>query len=65
MNKEERKEEKKFKSISSSEIKSIGLETGKRIPNKKNDSEEVDELIHIANFLSELRVTKLFWFLLI
>tara|TARA_Y100000994_G_scaffold123526_1_gene101398 strand:- start:384 stop:590 length:207 start_codon:yes stop_codon:yes gene_type:complete len=61
MNKEERK--KRFKSMSSSErkalilkkMKTIGIEVGSGIPNKKYDSKEVYELIHIANFFPELR----------
>ena len=61
MNKEERI--KKFKSMSSSErkalilkkMKAIGIEVGSGIPNKKYNSEEVFELIHIANCFPELR----------
>ena len=61
MNKEERI--KKFKSMSSMQrqelilkkMKERGIELGSGIPNKKYDSEEVYELIHIANFLPELR----------
>ena len=61
MNKEERT--KRFKSISSSERKALilkkfkakGLEVGSGIPNKKYDSKEVYELIHIANYFPELR----------
>ena len=61
MNKEERI--KKIKSMSSSErqelilkkMQAIGIEVGSGIPNKKYDSKEVYELIHIANCLPELR----------
>ena len=61
MNKEERI--KRFKSMSSIErqelilmkMKAIGIEVGSGIPNKKYDSKEVYELIHIANSLPELR----------
>ena len=66
MNKEERTI--RFKSMSSSErkslilkkMKAIGLEVGSGIPNKKYDSKEVFELIHIANFFPEFRNEKLF-----
>ena len=55
LNKKERK--KRFKSMSSSErqalilkkMKAIGIEVGSGIPNKKYDSKEVYELIHIAS----------------
>ena len=61
MNKKERT--KRFKSNSSSErqalilkkMKDKGLEVGSGIPNKKYDSKEVYELIHIANCFPELR----------
>ena len=61
MNKKERT--KRFKSMSSSErqalilkkMKDKGLEVGSGIPNKKYDSKEVYELIHIANCFPELR----------
>ncbi len=61
MNKEERI--KKFKNISSlqrqelilKKMKDLGLEVGSGIPNKKYDSKEVYELIHIANCFPELR----------
>ena len=61
MNKEERI--KRFKSMSSMQrqelilkkFKERGLEVGSGIPNKKYDSEEVYELIHIANCFPELR----------
>ena len=36
-------------------MKSLGLDVGSGIPNKKYDSEEVYELIHIANCFPELR----------
>ena len=55
-----------FKSMSSSERKSlilkkmqaIGIDVGSGIPNKKYDSEEVYELIHIASCFPELREKK-------
>ncbi len=61
MNKEERK--KIFKSMSSMQrqelilkkMKERGIEVGSGIPNKKYDSQEIYELIHIANCLPELR----------
>ena len=61
MNKEERK--KRFKSMSSvqrqelilKKMKERGIEVGSGISNKKYDSQEVYELIHIANFFPELR----------
>ena len=61
MNKEERT--KRFKSMSSlqrqelilKKMKERGIEVGSGIPNKKYDSKEVYELIHIANFFPELR----------
>ena len=64
MNKDERI--KKFKSMSSSErkklilkkMKAIGIEAGSGVPNKKYDSNEVYELIHIANCFPELRKKK-------
>ena len=64
MNKEERT--KRFKSMSSiqrqelilKKMKERGIEAGSGIPNKKYDSKEVYELIHIANFFPELRVGK-------
>ena len=64
MNKEERI--KLFKSLSSSErkklilkkMKAIGIEAGSGVPNKKYDSNEVYELIHIANCFPELRKKK-------
>ena len=64
LNKEERK--KRFKSMSSSErqaliskkMKAIGIEVGSGIPNKKYDSKEVYELIHIASCFPELRDKK-------
>ena len=39
-------------------MKKKGLEVGSGIPNKKYDSQEVFELIHIANFFPELRDKK-------
>ena len=64
MNKEERI--KRFKSMSSiqrqelilKKMKERGIEVGSGIPNKKYDSEEVYELIHIANCFPELREKK-------
>ena len=64
MNKEERI--KRFKSMTSIErrelilkkMKERGIDTGSGIPNKKYDSKEVYELIHIANFFPELREKK-------
>ena len=61
VNKEE--QTKRFKSMSSSERKSLilkkmkerGIEIGSGIANKKYDSKEVYELIHIAKFFPELR----------
>ena len=64
MNKQERT--KRFKSMSSMQrqelilkkMKERGIEVGSGIPNKKYDSKEVYELIHIANCLPELREKK-------
>ena len=61
MNKEERT--KRFKSMSSMQrqelilkkMKEGGIEVGSGIPNKKYDSKEVYELIHIAYCFPELR----------
>ena len=61
MNKEERT--KRFKSMSSMQrqelilkkMKERGIEVGSGIPNKKYDSKEVYELIHITKFFPELR----------
>jgi len=61
VNKEERT--KRFKSLSSMQrqelilkkMKERGIEAGSGIPNKKYDSKEVYELIHIAKFFPELR----------
>ena len=61
---EERK--KRFKNMSSSERKALilkkmkakGIKVGSGIPNKKYDSQEIYELIHIANFFPELRDKK-------
>ena len=61
LDKEERR--KKYKSMSSQErqelilkkMKAKGIEVGSGVPNKKYDSEEVYELIHIANCFLELR----------
>ena len=64
MNKEERI--KKFKSMTSfqrqelilKKMKESGIELGSGIPNKKYDSKEIYELIHIANCFPELREGK-------
>ena len=64
MNKEERI--KRYKSMSSSERQELilkkmrekGIEVGSGIPNKKYDSKEIYELIHIANCFPELRDKK-------
>ena len=61
MNKEE--QIKKFKSMSSvqrqelilKKMKEKGIEVGSGIPNKKYDSKEVYELIHIVNCFPDLR----------
>ena len=61
LDKEERR--KKFKSLTSRErqelilkkMKDKGIEVGSGVPDKKYDSEEVYELIHIANCFPELR----------
>ena len=64
MNKEERT--KRFKSMSSvqrqelilKKMKDRGIDVGSGIPNKKYDSKEVYELIHIAYCFPELREKK-------
>ena len=64
MNKEART--KRFKSMSSIErqelilkkMKTLGIEVGSGIPEKKYDNKEVYELIHIANCFPELRDKK-------
>ena len=61
MNKEERT--KRFKSMSSIQRKELilkkmkerGIDVGSGIPNKKYDSKEIYELIHIVNCFPELR----------
>ena len=61
LDKEERR--KKYKSMTSQERQELilqkmnakGIEVGSGVPNKKYESEEVLELIHIANFFPELR----------
>ena len=61
LDKEERRQ--KYKSMSSQErqelilkkMKAKGIQVGSGVPNKKYDSEEVYELIHIANCFPELR----------
>ena len=39
-------------------MKSKGIEIGSGVPYKKYDSEEIYELIHIANYFPELREKK-------
>ena len=64
MNKKERI--KRIKSMSSSErrelilkkMKERGIEVGSGVPDKKYDSKEVYELIHIANCFPEFREKK-------
>ena len=54
---------KRYKAMTSQErqvlilkkMKAKGIEVGSGVPNKKYDSEEVYELIHIANCFPELR----------
>ena len=61
MNKEE--QSKRFKAMSSMQrqelilkkMKERGIVVGSGVPNKKYDSKEVYELIHIANCFPELR----------
>ena len=61
MNKEERR--KRFKSMTSQQrqeliikkMKAKGIAVGSGVPNRKYDSEEIYELIHIANCFPELR----------
>ncbi len=61
LDKEERRN--KYKSITSHErqelilqkMKANGIEVGSGVPNKKYDSKEFYELIHIANYFQELR----------
>ena len=61
LDKEERR--KKYKLMSSQERKELilkkmkakGIEIGSGVPNKKYNSEEIYELIHIANCFPELR----------
>ena len=40
-------------------MKDKGIEVGSGVPNKKYDSQEVYELIHIANCFPEIREKKL------
>ncbi len=64
MKKEERT--KRFKSMTSTQrqkliikkMKDSGIELGSGIPNKKYDSKEVYELIHITSCFPELREKK-------
>ncbi len=64
MNKEERT--KRFKSMSSMQrqqlilkkMKERGIEVGSGIPDKKYESKEVYELIHLTNCFPELREKK-------
>ena len=61
LDKEERR--KKYKSMTSQDrqelilkkMKAKGIEVGSGVSNKRYDSEEVYELIHIANCFPELR----------
>ena len=61
MNKEDLK--RRFKTMSSNERQALilkkmqakGIEAGSGVPNKKYDSKEVYELIHIANCFTEIR----------
>ena len=61
LDKEERR--KKYKSMTSQErrelilkkMKAKGIEVGSGVPDKRYDSEEVYELIHIANCFPQLR----------
>ena len=61
LDKEERRQ--KYKSMSSQErqelilnkMKAKGIELGSGVPNKKYDSQEIYELIHIAKCFPELR----------
>ena len=61
MNKEERR--KKYKSMTSQQrqelilkkMKAKGIEVGSGVPDKKYDSEEVYELIYIANCFPEFK----------
>ena len=54
---------KKYKAMTSQErqelilnkMKAKGIQVGSGVPNKKYDNEEVYELIHLLNFLPELR----------
>ena len=39
-------------------MKALGIEIGSGIPNKKYDSKEVHQLLHIANYFPELREKK-------
>ena len=64
MNKKDRT--KRFKSMSSIErqklilkkMQDLGLAVGSGVPNKKYDSKEIYELIHIANCFPEIREKK-------
>ena len=66
LDKEERR--KKYKSMTSQQrqelilqkMKAKGIEVGSGVPDKKYDSEEVYELIHIANCFTELREKRKF-----
>ena len=61
LDKEERR--KKYKSMTSQQrqelilqkMKAKGIEVGSGVPDKKYESEEIYELIHIANCFPELR----------
>ena len=37
-------------------MKAKGIEEGSEVPNKKHNSKEVNEIIHISNFFSEFRL---------
>lgn len=64
LDREERR--KKYKAMTSQERQELilqkmrdkGIEVGSGVPNKKYDSKEVYELIHIANCFTELREKK-------
>ena len=64
LDKEERR--KKYKLMTSQgrqililqKMKDKGIEIGSGVPNKKYDSQEVYELIHISNYFPELREKK-------
>ena len=49
---------KQRQELISKKMKEKGIKVGSGIPNKKYDSQEVFELIHIANCFPELRKKK-------